>query len=653
MPEKTNNNQENIRPVGHCLTTIWKSLLINGLSLGVLMGILEVLWTYLLPVIFPERSHSLPDASLLRFFVIAIIADTIFVLAVCVLFGIFISLFYKVRKPLCLKIFRSTSIRFFLIAGILSYLYRGNLFIYFLLGNDPRRNIAVISGIVIIFFISLILAWLLNKPAIRFGGKTVFIAWLLTAILFVVSASYHYNRYTSSLIASDDLPMINSKDKPNILLVTIDTLRADHVGCYGNKIVKTPTLDSLAKDGHLFENAFCQVPYTTPSHCSIMTSLYMSQHGAINGLPMKEGLLTIAEILKFNKYDTAAFVSCGMVRSKNTRLHRGFDYYEDSFSRYTPLLRLDELQFLLTINALSGLENHELRGDIPTHRLIKWLSKKRTSPFFCWLHYFDPHYSYDAPEPYKNMYAGMIDENLPYQFERMRYAGEVTYADSQFAHVIDHLKQNNLYDNTMIIVTADHGEAFGEKHGNIIDRRHGRHLYDPTVHVPLIIKLPKEKQKDHRIKNLVQLIDIAPTILDHLNATSPEAFKGKSLKNLINDNKSNMPSVIFAETTPPLSGGHLDEKLFQERTLKSIRSAETKYIENINRQSQELYDMVSDPKETSNLYLEEPEQVQTCQEEIIKTLGNQKIIQPEGYDSRVIEQLRSLGYIGADPENGN
>ena len=426
------------------------------------------------------------------------------------------------------------------------------------------------------------------------------------------------------------------------MLVTIDTLRADHLGCYRNKIVKTPTLDSLAKDGHLFENAFCQVPYTTPSHCSIMTSTYMNQHKAVNGAAMKAGLPTIAEILKSNGYNTAAFVSCGMVRSGNSRLDKGFDYYEDSLSAYSPFFRHDQCQYLLVVNMLSKLQRHRIPGNIVSDRSIKWLSQKQDRPFFCWIHFFDPHDPYDAPEPYKNMYAGMIDKNLPRQIDRMRYAGEITWTDSQLDRVVESLKKNNLYDNTLIIITSDHGEAFGEKHGDITEYNHGTHLYDTTQHVPLIIKLPTEKNKNHRISHIVQSIDIAPTILEFFGNNNYEPFKGVSLMDLIKGQKRNKKGVSFSESASPLNT--TQEELLNKRRLSSIRTENIKYIRNITGQREELYDIASDPDERKNIISEKAELAKSCYKSIIDVLGEPTEAKETKLDPSVIDQLRSLGY---------
>lgn len=623
------------------MAKIWRTLIIDGLAIGVIMGLLEMCWTYLLPVIFPDRSYSLPAESLVRFFAIAVVTDTVFVIIGCICLGLLISLLYQIHKSACFFIFRPAFIKFLLLAGVLSYLYRGNLFRYVLLPTDPRRIAFSVIGILVIITTSAVLILIFTRLQ-KLNPRTPLWIWASVVVIICCILFPYYWLYTSKDRIVLDLPVLK-KNQYNILLITIDTLRADYLGCYGNKAVKTPTLDKLAKDGHLFEKAFCQSPYTTPSHCSIMTSTYMNQHKAINGAAMKDGLPTVAEILNSNGYKTAAFVSCGMVRSGNSRLDKGFDYYEDSLSSYSSFFRHDECQYLLTVNIISKLQDHQIPGNIVSDRSIKWLSRKKNKPFFCWLHYFDPHDPYDAPEPYKNMYEEMIDRDLPYQFERMRYAGEVTYADSQIGRVIESLKKNKLYDNTLIIITSDHGEAFGEKHGDIIEYNHGDHLYDTTQHVPLIIKLPTERDINHRISHIVQLIDIAPSILEFLGNNKYAPFKGVSLMDLIKGQKRNKSGISFSESASPLNT--TQEKILNERRLSSVRTEKIKYIRNITGQRQELYDLVLDPEEIKNIISENRQLAKESYQEIIENLGQETDSEkPATIDPSVIDQLKSLGY---------
>ena len=239
------------------------------------------------------------------------------------------------------------------------------------------------------------------------GRFTGLIAWGLTVCLLLVIIGFNYRRYVGQTNYPDEgaLPTLNTSPLPNILLITLDTLRADQLGGYGNEVVQTPVIDALAAEGYLFEAAFAQVPGTTASHYSIITAAYPSQHGGVNGTAMKASLPTLAQILRIDGYNTTAFVSAQTVHSSNTGLHRGFDYYENSLSPYSTFFHHDTCQFLLAVHALSRLHHHSIPGDIVSDRAQAWLEKDEPKPFFFWIHYFDPH-TYVTPKPFHAMYEG-------------------------------------------------------------------------------------------------------------------------------------------------------------------------------------------------------------------------------------------------------
>lgn len=527
---------------------------------------------------------------------------------------------------------------------MLSFLYRGHLYVHILFDDHATRTIVAVIGVITIFIFSAGIIWCVEMSQRRYGSAGPRLVWLLSIIILYCIILPINIIYKKNHCREFGFPDINIVNKPDILLITLDTLRADHLACYGNSIVQTPNLDALAQSGYLFEAAFSQSPYTTPSHCSIMTATYPTQHGAFNGSAMTNVFPTIAEILRAYGYDTAAFVSSSMVRSGNSGLHHGFNYYEDSLSPYSSFFRHDECQFLIVIHYLSHLQQHQIPGCIVTKRFLAWLNNKSNSPFFCWLHYFDPHTPYDAPEPYKNMYDGKINPALPRLLDRIHYAGEVTYTDTQLGNIINTLKQNNIYDNTLIIVTADHGEAFGEKHGSIVEYGHGSHLYDTTQNVPLIIKLPGQNNTSRRINNVVQLIDLAPTIMDYLNVTPPESFKGNSLLELLNGSKNPQSATAYAERTPLPTTARTDPKT--QTRLMAIRTKKIKYICDMSGKRQELYDIDTDPAETINIYTDKPDMVLSYYHNLINTLGEKVNTKTFSLDPQTLKQLESLGYIG-------
>src|SRR6202051_3940604 len=249
--------------------------------------------------------------------------------------------------------------------------------------------------------------------------------------------------------------------KPNVILITIDTLRADHVGCYGAQGVKTPTLDGLARDGVVFEHALSQVPLTWPSHAVILTGTYPFQNGVqdFTGQPLDPQIRSVAQAFKQSGYSTGAVVSA-FVLDRSWGLARGFDLYDDAFSA----------ENFETKDA--GLVDRRA-GESVAHA-IGWLKKTPRRPFFLWLHLYDPHSPYDPPEPYRSEYRSHL------------YDGEIAYADHELGNLVSWLKQNHLYDASLIVALSDHGESLGE-HG---EDEHGFFVYNATVHVPLIVKPP-------------------------------------------------------------------------------------------------------------------------------------------------------------------
>src|ERR1700687_3355567 len=277
----------------------------------------------------------------------------------------------------------------------------------------------------------------------------------------------------------------SSVTRPSVILITIDTLRADHVGCYGAQSVKTPTLDALAHDGIVFERAISQVPLTWPSHAVILTGTYPFQNGVqdFTGQPLAPQFRTVSQAFQHAGYATGAVVSA-FVLDRSWGLARGFDFYDDAFSAET--FQKKDI----------GLVDRRA-GESVDHA-IAWLKKTPRRPFFLWLHLYDPHSPYDPPEPYRSEYR-----NHPYD-------GEIAYADHELGRLISWLRQNKLYDSSLIVALSDHGESLGE-HG---EDEHGFFLYNATVHVPLIVKPPAGSGlSPGRRREPVETASVAPTLL--------------------------------------------------------------------------------------------------------------------------------------------
>jgi choline-sulfatase len=363
---------------------------------------------------------------------------------------------------------------------------------------------------------------------------------------------------------------------PDVFLITIDTLRADHVGCYGYKQVETPALDALAADGVRFAQAFTHSPITNTSHITILTGLLPSVHGVTDfGVPLSPQHITAAELLKKQGYRTAAFIGAVILDSNTLApgLDRGFDFY-DNFPK----------------DDSKGADGKtkprwgrvERRGmDVVAHAET-WFDKHRVGPHFVWLHFYDPHDPYEPPPPFAEKYKDHL------------YDGEIAYADSALARWIAFLKKADAYNNAIIIVTGDHGEGLGEHE----EETHGLFLYDSTLHIPLILKPPsKTAGASHPgsiVDSEVRTTDILPTILSIAGVAAPPELNGESLLPLIADKKNEqMPSnhALFGETDYPLRWGWAP--------LRALRTANTKLIE---APRPELYDLQSDPRELKNLY---------------------------------------------------
>ncbi len=278
---------------------------------------------------------------------------------------------------------------------------------------------------------------------------------------------------------------------PNVVVITIDTLRADHLGCYGDKQIKTPNIDTLAQDGVRFERAYTPVPVTLPAHSSLFTGTYPLRSGmhdfADNKLNPSQP--TLASVLKENGYATGAVIGSAVLDSR-FGLNHGFDFYYDHFD----FSRLQE----------SNLDEMERSGDLVADQALDWLDKNYQKKFLLWMHLYDPHYPYRPPSPYSEEY-----KDRPYD-------GEIAFADSQVGRLIRELKAKGVYENTVIVLTGDHGESLGE-HG---EKTHGFFIYNATLHIPVIIRLPGGPSA-RTVSELITLPDLMPTVLSFLKVDVP------------------------------------------------------------------------------------------------------------------------------------
>jgi arylsulfatase A-like enzyme/Flp pilus assembly protein TadD len=455
---------------------------------------------------------------------------------------------------------------------------------------------------------------------------------LFRCFVFVVVLTLCAEGANTSKAAS--APPVGAKP-PNIILITLDTTRADRMGFLGSKRGLTPNLDMLAKQSVVFTRAYSQIPLTTPSHAVLLTGTY-PQFNHLDGLiqPLRADLPYLPDLFHQRGYHTAAFVG-SMVLDPATDaapgFDRGFDVYDADF--HNPQPGEDRYHSL------------ERRAEDVANRAMRWLSQNSQGPFFLWLHFYDAHEPYDPPEPFKAHYA-----SEPYD-------GEIAYTDSVVGSVMEVLQRHGLYQNTVIAIAADHGEAFGE-HG---EKFHGMFLYDETIHVPMVLKLPGQKFAGKRVEARVALADLAPSVLEAANVPVPAAMQGQSLFTLINVAKASaspsaaMQSAGGEKTTPEraiYSETNYAHRIFGWSELHSWRREKYLYVQAPKR---ELYDQVSDPDALKNLASTDKAVADTLASQLTefkkKTSGaavEQAELNPEAE-----EKLRALGYMGSDSGNLN
>lgn len=403
----------------------------------------------------------------------------------------------------------------------------------------------------------------------------------------------------------------------NVLLITLDTTRADRLGSYGYSRAQTPRLDRLAGEGLLFEQCITPTAYTLPSHSSIMTGTYPPYHGVrINGnTGLADVQVTMAERLRGRGYRTGAFVGA-FVLDGRWGLNQGFDHYDDEFD-VPPGERLD----------LAGVQRP---ASVVVDAATKWLDESDDAgkPFFAWVHLYDPHTPYEPPEPYRSKFASSDPMSL--------YDGEIAFVDAQVGRLLDWLSGRGLDRNTIVVVVGDHGEGLGS-HG---ESEHGYYIYDYAVRVPLLVRLPGKTSAGRRIAEQVRTIDIFPTLLEFLGDATPDAVQGDSFVPLIDGRHESAPRYAYSESVAT-------KLQYGWSGLYSIRTNQYKYIQ---APRAELYDLGQDPGETTNQLTG----LRRVTHELRGTLSAIRKEVEEGapeateanLDAETMAKLSSLGYLG-------
>lgn len=434
------------------------------------------------------------------------------------------------------------------------------------------------------------------------GSKRKLIIPILLIAIIAVGIFFRYKEKLFSKLGSSG----TYKDY-NILLITLDTLRADRLPAYGYEGVKTPHLDSLTKESYVFEDAVSHVPLTLPSHTSMLTGRLPIGHGVRDnaGFLLDPEELTFTEILKDQGYSTSAFVSSFVLDSR-WQLNQGFDMYYDNFN-------LAQFQDVNPGDIQRKAEETEIEAS-------HWLEENKNRKFFSWVHYYDPHEPYDPPEPYKSQYASNA------------YDGEIAYTDEYVGKLLDKLKELQLDEKTIIIIAGDHGEGLGQHN----EQTHAMFIYNTTQHVPFFIHVPDGGSS--RVKGVVRLIDMMPTLLELIGIPIPKSVQGKSLVPMM-QGKEDLKRTAYSESV-------YAELHYGWSPLESITTHQYKYIQ---APDSELYDRLSDPGETKNLIKEKASIAKVLKDQLqdILTSNSRKNLSgPVKMDPDTEEKLRALGYIG-------
>lgn len=424
--------------------------------------------------------------------------------------------------------------------------------------------------------------------------------------------------------------------KYNVLLITVDTLRADHLHCYGYDRKTTPNFDAVAREGVLYRYVIAQRGLTWPSLTSMMTSMYPHTHGVRdNGIRLDPSKITMPELLKKKGYTTGA-----VLRNMLNAPNRGFD---------SKLL-------------LKGRNGERLA----TSGAVKWLKQNAGKRFFLWVHYLAPHRPYVPPPPFDTMWGKPDAERVDNELDDITldkkkltdaqldqvvslYDGEVAYVDSEIGIILDTLNGLNLKEKTLVVLSADHGE---ELYDHNFYFYHGCSIYDSVLQVPLIIRLPGVVPVRKRVLTTVQIVDIAPTIFDLLSLPASPTFEGKSVRKLMDAPRDVVDTTSFSEIEDKVFSIRMDHWRYIMNPANYHPQGDPYYKATDERRNgytiapEELYDLDNDPDETENVFKSNPEVAAQLKETLQKWVQQSKTkYQPQKMDEKTLEELKALGYV--------
>ena len=412
-----------------------------------------------------------------------------------------------------------------------------------------------------------------------------------------------------------------------IILISVDTLRADHLGVYGYRRARTPNIDSFAAHGTVFRETSCQIPLTLPSHFSLLTSTYpFANQVRENAQQAPSNAVTLASVLHAQGYRTAAFIGA-VYLERELGLDRGFDFYDSPFS-FEAFSSLAGSMFFGDRNRNPLLGRDRRDGALVVRAARQWLDANRDKPVFAFVHLFDLHQPYRLPE-------GAVRPGIS------EYDAELERVDQMIGSFRQALVRDGLWDRSLVILVSDHGESLGD-HG---EQTHGYFIYQSTLHVPLIVHWPSTAP-DHApsAPQPAGLIDVAPTILDFLHLPAPPSFAGRSLLKALDSGKASSPAAVYSESD-------YSHDAFGWASLRSLRAGKYKYID---APRPELYDLEADPRERRNAIAAHPAEARSLRDQLASLLASQRS-QPPASNGAIpperLAALKSLGYLAPGPQS--
>jgi arylsulfatase A-like enzyme len=449
------------------------------------------------------------------------------------------------------------------------------------------------------------------------------------------------------------LPTADDQPARHLIVISLDTTRADHFGCYGNTWIRTPRIDALAAESILLTDYMTVIPTTLASHTTLFTGKYPHTHGVPrNGFVVHDDNVMLAETLEQAGFHTAAFLASFALHSR-FNFAQGFDHVDEAYD-----IRVGDL----------GADQNQRRAAAITDAVIDYLDRRDIPPnLFLFVHYFDPHVPYDPPPPYDTMYgetAGAIKlqdhpatafGDPPPEIRRILYdyTGEVSYMDHHVGRLLDDLRRRGILDHALLVVTSDHGECLGDT----VDRRvgHGSTVYECELRSVAMFRLPNGAQGGRRLDLPAASIDVLPTVLDYVGLTIPSDVEGDVL-DLAGSEPATSARTRFAEASKPRSE-ESDASWFNDRKARCVRQGQFKYIQTPYRATEELYDLSADPLEQRNLLGSFTPEMVSRAAELRRQLAAWTAMQnplPTHFDQQqrdeTVRRLRALGYLVGEEE---